>query len=61
MSQNQVREVSAQEGYAMWAASYDLEANGLIFLEQRQVDQLLAPLSYTYVLDLDTGTGRHAL
>src|SRR5262249_52642709 len=47
--------------YALWAASYDQEANGLIYLEQRQVNRLLAPLSFTSVLDLGTGTGRHAL
>ena len=57
----EVREVSVQEGYALWAASYDQEANGLIALEQRQVERLLAPIPFTAVLDVGTGTGRHAL
>jgi len=57
----EVREVSVQEGYALWAASYDQEANGLIALEQRQVERLLASIPFTVVLDVGTGTGRHAL
>jgi ubiquinone/menaquinone biosynthesis C-methylase UbiE len=61
MSEKRVREVSVQEGYALWAASYDQEFNGLIALEERQVERLLAPFSFTNVLDVGTGTGRHAL
>ncbi|HEU5367950.1 MAG TPA: class I SAM-dependent methyltransferase [Ktedonobacterales bacterium] len=61
MSEKEVREVSVQEGYALWADSYDREENGLIILEERQVDRLLAPLSFTHVLDVGAGTGRHAL
>jgi ubiquinone/menaquinone biosynthesis C-methylase UbiE len=33
----------------------------LIFLEERQVDRLLAHRPFTNVLDVGTGTGRHAL
>jgi ubiquinone/menaquinone biosynthesis C-methylase UbiE len=58
---SEVREVSVREGYALWAASYDQEANGLIAIEQPQVERLLAPISFTTVLDVGTGTGRHAL
>lgn len=61
MSEAGFREVSVREGYALWAASYDQEKNGLIFVEERQVDRLLAQLSFTRVLDVSTGTGRHAL
>ncbi|GHO78546.1 hypothetical protein KSD_63170 [Ktedonobacter sp. SOSP1-85] len=61
MSKIPIQEVSVQEGYALWSASYDQEKNGLIFLEERQVDRLLAPLSFSKVLDVGTGTGRHAL
>ena len=61
MSEPAAQEVSVQEGYALWASSYDEEQNGLIFLEERQVDRLLARLSFTNVLDVGTGTGRHAL
>lgn len=56
-----VREVSTQEGYARWASSYDQETNALIVLEEAYVGQLLAPLSFSKVLDVGTGTGRHAL
>lgn len=55
------QEVSTQEGYARWASSYDQETNALIVLEEAYIDQLLAPLSYSNVLDVGTGTGRHAL
>jgi ubiquinone/menaquinone biosynthesis C-methylase UbiE len=55
------QEVSVQQGYALWANSYDQEQNGLIFVEERQVDRMLARLSYTKVLDVGAGTGRHAL
>ncbi|GHO56848.1 class I SAM-dependent methyltransferase [Ktedonobacter robiniae] len=61
MTETPIKEVSVQEGYALWSASYDQEENGLIFLEERQVDRLLAPLSFNKVLDVGTGTGRHAL
>ncbi len=53
--------MSVQEGYALWSASYDYEHNGLIYVEERQVDRLLAPLTFSNVLDVGTGTGRHAL
>lgn len=61
MSEAEFQDVSIQEGYALWAASYDQEKNGLIFVEERYVDQLLAQLPFTSVLDVGTGTGRHAL
>jgi ubiquinone/menaquinone biosynthesis C-methylase UbiE len=61
MSETEFREISVEEGYALWSASYDQEHNGLIFLEERQVDRLLAQLSFSRVLDVGTGTGRHAL
>ncbi len=56
-----VQEVSTQEGYARWASSYDQQINALIVLEEAHVDQLLAQLSFSKVLDVGTGTGRHAL
>lgn len=61
MSETDSQEVNVQEGYALWSASYDQEKNGLIYLEQREVDRLLAQLSFARVLDAGTGTGRHAL
>lgn len=61
MSKKIFRDISVQEGYALWAASYDHQKNGLIFVEERQVDRLLAHISCTRVLDVGTGTGRYAL
>jgi ubiquinone/menaquinone biosynthesis C-methylase UbiE len=61
MSERIFQEVSVQEGYALWAASYDQEKNGLIFIEEQHVERLLAQLSFSKVLDVGTGTGRYAL
>ena len=35
MDETEFREVSVQEGYAIWADSYDQEHNGLIWIEER--------------------------
>jgi ubiquinone/menaquinone biosynthesis C-methylase UbiE len=56
-----IQEVSTQEGYAYWAASYDQEDNALIAVEEAYVNPILAQLSAERVLDVGTGTGRHAL
>jgi ubiquinone/menaquinone biosynthesis C-methylase UbiE len=55
------REVSAQEGYARWAARYDHEMNPLIAAEQPHVDAILEGLQATRALDVGAGTGRLAL
>lgn len=55
------REVGVREGYALWAESYDNEKNPLIAIEAPHVDTLLKTLPKTRVLDVGTGTGRHAL
>ncbi|MGO8949118.1 MAG: class I SAM-dependent methyltransferase [Ktedonobacterales bacterium] len=59
--EKEFRDISLRDGYALWSASYDQEQNGLIFLEERQVDRMLAQISFSRVLDVGTGTGRHAL
>ena len=60
-AESQIREVSLQEGYAIWATSYDSEKNALIAVEEHYVDSLLATLPVTTALDVGTGTGRYAL
>lgn len=60
-SEYPVRKVSTQQGYALWAATYDSEKNALIAVEELYVDALLATLPITTALDVGTGTGRHAL
>jgi len=61
------REASAQEGYARWAAYYDLEGNPLIAVEDPLVDVILEGLDVSTgwdaltALDVATGTGRIAL
>ena len=56
-----IKEVSTREGYAYWAASYDQENNALIAVEEAYVNPMLSQLSSKRVLDVGTGTGRHAL
>lgn len=60
-AEEEVREVSALEGYAVWAARYDHEPNPLIAAEEPVVDTLLEALPIASVLDVATGTGRYAL
>ena len=62
MSENEaIKEVSMQEGYAYWAASYDQENNALIAVEEIYVDPIMDQLPFKHVLDVGTGTGRYAL
>jgi ubiquinone/menaquinone biosynthesis C-methylase UbiE len=56
----QSREVGTQEGYTLWATSYDQEQNPLIAVEEPYVDLILAKLAATVALDVGTGTGRYA-
>jgi ubiquinone/menaquinone biosynthesis C-methylase UbiE len=60
------REVSAHEGYELWASSYADEQNPLIIVEEPHVERILAAAGVsitdrTRVLDFATGTGRYAL
>jgi ubiquinone/menaquinone biosynthesis C-methylase UbiE len=56
------REVSAEEGYAAWAPSYDVVTNPLAGVEEPAVDALVDALPPAErVADVGTGTGRHAL
>jgi ubiquinone/menaquinone biosynthesis C-methylase UbiE len=56
----QAKEVGTQEGYALWARSYDQEKNPLIAVEEPHIDLILARLAVTQALDAGTGTGRYA-
>jgi ubiquinone/menaquinone biosynthesis C-methylase UbiE len=60
-AEEQVREVSVAEGYAVWAEGYDRDHNPLIAAEDPLADALLAPLPIASALDIATGTGRYAL
>jgi len=54
----QTERVSAQEGYALWADTYDFKPNPLLALEERKMDPLLPSLKGKFVLDVACGTGR---
>jgi len=54
-------EVNLEEGYAQWAQVYDQQANALIAVEEKLTEPILQSLTFNYVLDLGTGTGRYAL
>jgi SAM-dependent methyltransferase len=59
--EEQVLEVSAREGYAVWAAGYDTDHNPLIAAEDPLVDAIFDRLPLASALDVATGTGRYAL
>ena len=50
--------VSAQEGYKLWAATYDDDPNPLLALEERELNPILPLLRYKDALDVGCGTGR---
>lgn len=54
------REVDLLPGYAFWARTYDKGINPLIELESPHVSRILDSLQPSRVLDVGTGTGRHA-
>jgi 2-polyprenyl-3-methyl-5-hydroxy-6-metoxy-1,4-benzoquinol methylase len=56
-----VAEVTTREGYAAWAPFYDGEKNPLVVVEEPHVAALAGDLRVHSVLDVGTGTGRHAL
>jgi ubiquinone/menaquinone biosynthesis C-methylase UbiE len=50
-----------EAGYALWSSVYDAPGNPLIFLEEIALDGLCRGLRPRRVVDLATGTGRHAI
>lgn len=50
-----------REGYDRWAATYDTMGNWLLELEEPEVDRALGGVEGLDVLDVGTGTGRHAI
>jgi ubiquinone/menaquinone biosynthesis C-methylase UbiE len=50
--------VSTEEGYRLWAATYDRDPNPLLALEERILAPLIPDVRTKTVLDLACGTGR---
>ena len=55
------RVLPTREGYDRWAATYDTMGNWLLDLEEPEVDRALGDAAELDVLDVGTGTGRHAI
>jgi SAM-dependent methyltransferase len=51
-------QVSVQEGYSLWAATYDNDLNPLVALEERELAPRLSVARDNNVLDVGCGTGR---
>jgi len=56
-----VRQLSAREGYNLWAEVYDRDRNPLIALEERHIGGLIGEVAGLTVADVGCGTGRHAI
>jgi ubiquinone/menaquinone biosynthesis C-methylase UbiE len=52
------RVVAVEEGYELWAPTYDSDPNPLLALEERMLGALLPSLTGKDVLDVASGTGR---
>ncbi len=50
--------VGAQEGYRLWAATYDEKPNPLLALEERLLTPLVGDVSGKRIVDVGCGTGR---
>ena len=50
--------VSVEQGYELWAPTYDRDSNPLLALEERHLKPLLPDLRGKDVLDVPCGTGR---
>lgn len=55
------RIVPTREGYDLWAETYDEIDNWMLALEEPETDRALGEVRDRTVLDVGTGTGRHAI
>jgi malonyl-CoA O-methyltransferase len=55
------RVLPTQEGYDLWAETYDTMGNWLLELDEPEVDRALGDVAGLDVLDVGAGTGRHAI
>jgi ubiquinone/menaquinone biosynthesis C-methylase UbiE len=55
------RVLPTREGYDRWAAIYDTMGNWLLALEEPEVERALGDVAGLHILDVGTGTGRHAI
>ena len=56
-----VRVLPTQEGYDLWAETYDTMGNWLLAMEEPALVRVLGDIRGLAVLDVGTGTGRHAI
>ena len=51
-------QLTSDQAYALWAATYDSAPNAVLSLEERYLRKMLPPLEGRELLDLGCGTGR---
>ena len=61
MTEAEYRSVPTPEGYDLWAASYDVEDNPMLVMDELETPGLLGDLADRDLLDLGCGTGRYVL
>src|SRR5262245_37942555 len=54
-----IQRVGVEEGYDLWAETYDATPNPIVAMDARHTIDLLAPKSGELILDAGCGTGRN--
>src|SRR2546422_5846754 len=55
----EIKQVSARDGYDLWAETYDSTPNPVVAMDSRHTINLLAPAQGELILDAGCGTGRN--
>jgi malonyl-CoA O-methyltransferase len=57
-----VKELPGDQGYALWASSYDNDPNNRVIIGEEQfIWDIIGPVAGKRILDVGCGTGRHSI